>query len=1059
MIDNSASRGRVLLKDLDINLAFHDPSNFLSDEDFALPSPFDIHNIESLYWNTDNVNKSLSPKQVQNFFLHLNIQGLRPKFDNFITMLDTLANDDTTYLPSIIALSETCLNDYNAKSYSIPGYHPFISNHRKDNSSRGGVGLFVKDTIHYDDCPELSVFIPFVFESIFIQLKPNDLIVGVIYRTPDSDLNHFLLQYEETLERLKNSNCHFILLGDLNVNLLNFNKDHQVTEYLNLTFEKNGLPVITKPTRIGPTSATCIDHIITSKYYDGSLSGILIEDVSDHFPVFYCFPNRIQKLNNHSPPHPTPHNFSKPNLDKLKNMLEEQDWSQVFSDSNPSTAADCLSVIISDLVNKTCPPRNNASKPKRSKLSQPWFTAGLKISSKKKNKLFKKALRSSESLSFYRCYRNIYNRLVRLAKQTYYSNSLLKAEQDLKKTWSIFNEIIGKPKHKTFSPTELHLSQPNSFTTTIKDPFLIAEYFNNFFSTVGSRNTTSSTNSDVDPLSYMNSFAVKDSCFLYPTNCKEISEIVLSLKSKTSSGPDNISNSLLKEIIPYILEPLTHIFNLSIQHGVVPHSYKLAKVIPVFKTGDKNDPNNYRPISLLPTISKILEKIIYKRVFKFILNQNIICPSQYGFVKGRSTEQAMTDIILKITNAIENKKFAIGLFLDLSKAFDSIPHDILLWKLSLYGIRGVALNWFKSYLNHRSQYIQLNNISSACQPLTFGVPQGSILGPLLFLLFINDMPSISQIVKYILFADDTTGLYCSSSLDDLFTTLSSEADSLNQWFAANRLTINVSKTNFVLFTTPQKYRHLQLENRNVIKFGSSEIKMRYEVKFLGLLLDNHLTFKNHIKYICTKLTKSLYAIKRASKLLPIKDLKTLYSSLFLPYLNYGLLAWGGSCKRDTKYQILNSGENKNPLRILDSIHMLQKRALRIICKSDYRAHHIPLCYKLQVLDLTDIYCIKALSFLHDCFHGNTPPSLNNLFIFKYSRDNQLTLSTTYRRTNLASTTVLHTIPNIWNPLPPAIKANILKPKKTFLSQLKTFYISKYELWTCHDHNCYVCKNR
>ena len=267
----------------------------------------------------------------------------------------------------------------------------------------------------------------------------------------------------------------------------------------------------------------------------------------------------------------------------------------------------------------------------------------------------------------------------------------------------------------------------------------------------------------------MSHIHTNDTLFLAPTDENEVLKTCLGIKSKSSTGHDEISNKLLKNIILNIAKPLSHIFNQSLYLGLFPDSFKIAKVIPVFKTGDKKDTNNYRPISLLPAFSKILEKIVYKRVMGFILKHNLIYPEQYGFLHGRSTEHAILDIVHRIVASIERKQITIGVFLDLSKAFDTLSHKILLNKLEYYGLRGVCKSWFESYLSDRFQYVYTNNTTSTQQPISHGVPQGSVLGPLLFLQYVNDMPYISSILKFLLFADDTTGLHSASSLYELFS--------------------------------------------------------------------------------------------------------------------------------------------------------------------------------------------------------------------------------------------------------------------------------------------------
>lgn len=1047
------------LTKLDFNSVIAEESDHVSAfnlvDDFTIPSPYDINRIESHYWDAENVSKYLSNNLFCNFFMHMNIQSLSAKFDNFSAFLNKLCNKNEHLLPTTIALTETWLNQYNSSAYDIPGFHPLVSSCRKDNSNHGGVALYIRDNTDYLQRPDLNLFIPKVFESLFVTLKSSNITVGVIYRSPNGDCNNFLTHYEQLITKIQ-SEKHVIILGDFNFNLLNYNRHSPTTDFANINFANGCIPLITKPTRVD-TSATCIDNIITNEVSSHSVSGIIVEDVSDHFPIFYCFPSKSSsKYRDKNVTLQQFNDYSQKNVKKLSKNLSKRDWSDLISEQNPSLAADLLNSIISDEINSTCPPISIKRKI-RNIPNQPWFTLGLKISSKKKNIFYKKALKSPNRMDFYRKYRNIYNRLIKLAKENYYSKILKDAQKDIKRTWAILNEIISKSKIKGNIPNKLNLAQPNDFILKLDQPVLIAEYFNNYFSTVGQRTSSSIDSNEVDPLQFMENINVNESLFFTPTDNKEIIETALSIKSKSSTGHDNISNKLIKEIIPFIALPLTHIFNLSLETGTVPHSYKIAKVIPIFKTGDKHDPNNYRPISLLTAFSKILEKIVYKRLIKFLLKSDVLYPKQYGFLRGRSTEQAMVDIILKITDAIENKKLSLGIFLDLSKAFDTISHNILISKLSIYGIRGVVLNWFKSYLNDRSQYVQIDQTYSQRQPITHGVPQGSVLGPLLFLLYINDMPSISKLLSFILFADDTTGLYSSPSLDDIFLTVNNEIENLSSWFSSNKLLINSSKTNFVLFFNQQKERHICLQNHHQLFFHSIPVKRKGEVRFLGILLDKNLNFKGHFNHVCTKLMKGMYALRRAANILPIKDLKTLYSALILPYINYGLLSWGGICKLDTKFNTLDQGESVNQMRSLSNIHNLQKRALRIVSKTYFLAHHIPLCFNLKILDLPELYNVKALSFFYDFYHGKLPPAFCNIFSLCNDRNNQLFIKTQYRRTDLAASTIIHTLPNIWNPLPADLKLLISKSKSNFMSNIKKYYIALYENWVCDKTDCYSCK--
>ena len=1028
--------------------------------DDVIPTPYELNNLTCLYWDTKELSNNLLQSD-NNLFLHFNIQGLSPKFDSLITFLEQFSSHSCDKLPIVLALSETWLNEYNNTAYSINCYQPAISKFRKDNSSRGGVSLYIREGSQFRERPEYDKFIPYTFESTFITLTDLCLTVGVVYRSPSADPASFLLEYQSTLNTLKQSGENFIILGDFNLDLLNYSRDGHVTEFVDMNFELACIPLITKPTRIDRRSASCIDNIITNTLFPNAKAGIIVEDVSDHFAVFYSIPHSQPTRIKATVDQPTySRQLGAINMEKLNISLSSQNWDDILNEKDPNIASLKFQNILHDKLDTFCPFKQSA--PHKSKLpSQPWFTSGLKVSSKRKKVLYKKSLRKPNKRDFYRTYRNVYNKLVRLAKANYYADQLSRYQHDMRKSWSIIKEVIFKTKNKTITPDKLNLAQENSYQTQLDDPMLIAEFLNSFFASVGDRTASSiDQTKTVNPLDLMKDTFATESFFILPTNENEIIATTLSIKSKHSTGHDGISNALLKNIITNIAKPLSHIFNSSFAYGVFPEWYKLAKVIPIYKCGDKHSPTNYRPISLLTAISKIFEKLMCKRLTNYLLKQNIIYPEQYGFLRGRSTEHAMLDIIHKIIDAIENKQFSVGVFLDLSKAFDTINHKILLAKLHHYGIRGIALDWFCSYLTNRSQYIDTGLSCSTSQPVTCGVPQGSVLGPLLFLVYINDMPTFSTVLSYILFADDTTGIYNSPSLDEAFTVINNEINSLYIWFSSNNLQLNASKTKLVLFMTRQKETHLppDLTAEYQLKINDTKIALSPTVKFLGLHLDKNLTFTKHIFEITKKITKGLYVLSRAAKVLPTKVLIMLYSSVILPYLNYGLLAWGGPCKAASNYQTLDRGPPSNPLGPLSLIHKLQKRAIRIISGMTPYAHHIPLCYSLKLLDLEHLYCIRSLSFFYDYYHRVLPPFFRDKFTTCISRDDTVLIKTKYRRTDLASSTLFHTLPNTWNPLPSYIKSNIDKSKRTFLNKATEYYLSLYKDWKCDSSDCFSCNS-
>ena len=313
---------------------------------------------------------------------------------------------------------------------------------------------------------------------------------------------------------------------------------------------------------------------------------------------------------------------------------------------------------------------------------------------------------------------------------------------------------------------------------------------------------------------------------------------------------------LVKKIIPYIVKPLAHICNTSLMNGIFPDRMKIARVIPLFKNGDVKEFSNYRPVSILPQFYKILEMVFHNRLMSFINDKQILNNSQFGFRKNMSTALAIIELVEEITTAIDEGKTTVGVFIDLKKAFDTVDHNILVKKLEHYGIRGLAKNWVCSYLENRRQYVCINDSNSECLDVKCGVPQGSILGPALFILYVNDMCNVSKSLKSILFADDTNLFYAGKDLDEVCKIISRELNILHIWFQVNKLSLNVAKTNFMIFGNKR------FEENYMISIKGMNINRVYVTKFLGVHIDSKLNWNEHISVIKTKVAKNVSIMNR-----------------------------------------------------------------------------------------------------------------------------------------------------------------------------------------------------
>ena len=445
--------------------------------------------------------------------------------------------------------------------------------------------------------------------------------------------------------------------------------------------------------------------------------------------------------------------------------------------------------------------------------------------------------------------------------------------------------------------------------------------------------------------------------YLYKVTEIEIQNIIKSLK-KGAAGYDEVDASALKMISDSVSLPLTHLCNLSLSQGVFPHELKLANVIPLYKSDDPCVFNHYRPVSLLSVLSKVFEKVMYERLISYLDTYDIIFQNQFGFRKMHSSYMALMVLMDKLIKSLENGEHIVGVFLDFSKAFDTVDHNILLSKLDHYGVRGPAFDWFRSYLKDRSQFVTYNGVSSSTRTIKCGVPQGSILGPLLFLIYINDLQSVCKHTTPILFADDTNLFTSGKDIVRMQDDLNSELSKISLWLKVNKLSLNIKKTHF-MFITRKKHRPNQVD----LQIDGERIHEVQKTKFLGFIIDNKLNWKDHISYVKNKIAKGLGMIIKARHLLNKNALMTLYFSFIYPYLTYCNHIWGSTYVSNLK-----------------KLATMQNKIVRIICGVPPRHTMKPLYEELGILQLQKINQFLIARFMFRYTVGKVPDLFRQFFI-------------------------------------------------------------------------------
>ena len=883
------------------------------------------------------------------------------------------------------------------------------------------------------------------WEYQFIRVHLNDkrnVIIGNVYRPPRDLLENYNTFIVELGRVLRDLGGDVIISGDFNIDLLKIREKAIFNEFLELFLTNSFIPKITLPTRLTRNNGTLIDNQFCkiSKHLTYSLSAVILCDLSDHLPYFTCFEYTSSKqYTNRHITYSIQHENA---ICQLKNFLNSQlIENKLISDRNndPNYNYEQLHITIQQGLDKFMPLKTRKFSRYKHKISQ-WITPAIIRSIKFRDKLYKKIKLMSPDNPLHqqlfinlKTYNKILKKIIREAKKVYYESLFSKFKNDIKNTWMTIKTLISSSIDKNKMPDCFNVNNK-----IITDSHEIAEEFNNFFINIGPKLASQIPQyNDLTFQSYLNS-PCRTTLNFNPVQQEDVTKIINELKSKSSFGFDRLSTKLLKCLKTELSSSIAIIINQSLTYGIFPDKLKVARVIPVFKSSDETLLTNYRPISLLPSISKVFEKVIFKQLHSYFKSNSLYFMSQYGFREQHSTELAALELVDKIIFEMDKGNVPVSIFIDLSKAFDTIDHNILIEKLKYYGVRGQALTLLKSYLSERTQYTEFNSSKSEKQIIKTGVPQGSILGPLLFIIYINDLSFSSTLFKFISYADDTTLLItlnpnnCNPS--DLSANINNELKKVSQWLNVNKLSLNIKKSKCMAFHKVDK--RMTLPNLTVCNETIEYVKC---FSFLGIIIDQNLTWKDHINHIGNKISKTIGILNRLKHTLPKHTLKTIYDSLINTYLNYGVLCWG-----------FNS----------NNILKLQKRAVRILTRSKYNAHSDPLFKSLHILKHEHLIIRKMYKFYFRYTKNQLPNYFfSSLFIQRlehgYGTRNYF-FKTPQIKHKYAENCLRYKLPSLLNDNVSQILNKVNTHSEFgFCLYIKKYYINSYNT-DCMIPSCYVC---
>ena len=745
------------------------------------------------------------------------------------------------------------------------------------------------------------------------------------------------------------------LLGDFNTDISskkNSPLKKALTDFKNLfKFSQ----VITDFTRVTSNSSTTIDLIFVSDVERITQHGVIPNAISDHDMTFVT--RKIHRSQNSKGKITKIRSMKGYSVNSFKEKLNNIDWFKVINAEDVDTAWCNFKDLFLGIINELAP----VTQVKLKASSDNWFSGTILNLIRQRDKALMKFRQSKDPVLYdeYKTLRNKTQREIDRAKKDYVKSKISENKDNPKKLWQTLKDI-GMPSKKSSGSSVIGLQDGEDI---IFEKESVADKFNTFFCNISTKlvNNLRKREFDVENIEKYYRDKVNNDVFRFSVVSEDdVRKLLCQLNVSKSTGHDKIPARFLKDGANVIASPLAYIVNLSLSSGVVPADFKTARVIPLYKKGNKKFEGNYRPVSILPVVSKIFERIVYNQFYDFLSAHQILYGNQSGFRKDFSTDAALTDLADKIKYNMDEGLYTGMILIDLQKAFDTVDHKILLTKLKATGANETVVAWFTSYLSNRKQVVDVQGTMSSPQAITCGVPQGSILGPLLFLLYVNDMPS-SVTCDLMLYADDSALIVAGRNVCEIEQRLSQEMISLSTWLESNKLSLHLGKTESILFATKRKLKRISKMN---IVCNDVNIEGKESVKYLGATIDQSMSGKDMGLSVVSKVNKYIKFLYRKKDFLDYKCKRMLCLALIQPHFDYACNTWFRTLEKKIRNK-LQCAQNK----IIR--YMLDYNSRKSLCFADFKKVRY-----LNVSKRIDYLCINSV---FNVYHKRAPEYLCRSF--------------------------------------------------------------------------------